>query len=111
MGGGRFRELEYHYNRIVSGIIWYPNNGEWLICRGGQLELYMKSSFNKSDKRQFKNGVYDANAMFGDCVLKELFINMYMHTYLYIYTYIKSSFRKAIYKFGIGIAKRKVCFV
>ena len=41
-GGGRFRELEYHYNGIVWVIVWDPNKaigiGEFSICGGGQLE-------------------------------------------------------------------------
>ena len=42
--GGRYRELKYHYNRIIWAVIWdlYKvwDTGEWSTCGGERFERF-----------------------------------------------------------------------
>ena len=70
------------------------------MCMCMYIYVYMKSSFPKHVKRQSKNRCCNANAKFGDHVLKP-FINMYACTHIYM---SKALYRNTIFEPGIGIS-------
>ena len=74
----------YHYPKFSTTFVTWIHPKEY---------LYMKSSFPKHVKRNYRKRPCNASANFEDCLLGKSFSYIYIYV-VYMYIFMKSSFPK-----------------